>query len=170
MNDVEGGAFTYWPDGPDEAPQQHARHMANTAMVGDNHGMFHQVGPVGPFDRTARRVTARAELAPAGDDSGDWSVRDRGTTVYRAPLERYRVSVLWKADVYRDEAEQRRKTADALTIPDVLRIFDRDLERRGSRLRLDPERLGDPGLAAEVSAIYPEAVPVGKAPSIFDAA
>ena len=24
--------------------------MANTALIGDNHGMFHQVAPIGPFD------------------------------------------------------------------------------------------------------------------------
>jgi len=40
---------------------------ANTALVGDNHGMFHQVGPVGPFDRGTLRVTPRAELAPAAE-------------------------------------------------------------------------------------------------------
>ena len=104
MNDVEGGAFRYWPDGPDKPPLDHVGDMANTALVGDNHGMFHQVGPVGPFDEGTRLVTQRAELAPTADGSGEWAVTDRGEVVYQAPLERYRISVLWKADVYRDEA------------------------------------------------------------------
>ncbi|MGI9591447.1 MAG: hypothetical protein ACR2P8_08765, partial [Myxococcota bacterium] len=93
MHDVEGGEFRYWPDGPDKPPARHWGDMANTALVGDNHGMFHQVGPVGPFDRGTRLVSQRAELAPAGDGSGDWAVRERGEVAYRAPLERYRVSV-----------------------------------------------------------------------------
>jgi hypothetical protein len=80
------------------------------------------------------------------------------------------VSVLWKADVYRDEAEQRRQKAETLSIPDVARIFDRDLEERCADVRVDLDRLEDPGLIAEVNAVYPEATPVGKAPSIFDAA
>ena len=170
MNDVEGGAFRYWADGPDEPPREHVGAMANTALVGDNHGMFHQVGPVGPFDRGTRLVTLRAELAPAGDGSGEWVVTDRGEVRYRAPLERYRVSVLWKADVYRDEAERRRQMADTLSIPDVARSFDRDLEARGVDLRLDLDRLDDPGLIAAVQAVYPEASPVGRQPSFFEAA
>jgi len=170
MNDVEGGGLLYWPDGPDQPPREHVGAMANTALVGDNHGMFHQVGPVGPYDGGTRLVTPRAELAPAADGSGEWAVTDRGEVRFRAPLERYRVSVLWKADVYRDDAERRRRMADSLSIPDVMRRFDRDLEERRAGVRLDPDRLGDPGLIAAVNAVYPEPVPVGRRPSIFDAA
>lgn len=167
MNDVEGGALYYWPEGPDEPPRQHVGDMANTALVGDNHGMFHQVGPVGPFDRGTLLVTSSAQLAPLADGSGEWAVTDRGEIRYRAPLERYRVSVLWKADVYRDEAERRRQMADPLSLADVTRIFDRDLEEKRAGLRFDPERVGDPGFVAAMRAAYPEAIPVGRAPSIF---
>jgi hypothetical protein len=170
MNDVEGGGFWYWPKGPDAPPREHVGDMANTALVGDNHGMFHQVGPVGPFDEGTRLVTPRAELAPVDGGSGDWAVTDRGEVRYRAPLEQYRVSVLWKADVYRSEEERRRQTADTLSIPEVVRIFDHDLEEKGADVRFDLDHLEDPGLIAAVNAVYPEAVPVGKAPSIFDAA
>jgi hypothetical protein len=169
MNDVEAGGFRYWPDGPDKPPQEHVGEMANTALVGDNHGMFHQVGPVGPFDEGTRLVTPRAELAPAQDGRGEWVVMDRGEARYRAPLDQYRVSVLWKADVYRDEEERRRKTADTLSISDVIAIFNRDLEGKGADVRLDLERIEDPGLIAEMQAVYPEALPVGRAPSFFDA-
>ncbi len=95
---------------------------------------------------------------------------DRGEVRYRVPLEQYRVSVLWKADVYRNKADQRRQMAETLSIPDVARIFNRDLEQKGVDLRFDLDRIEDPGLIAAVNAVYPEAVPVGKTPSIFDAA
>jgi hypothetical protein len=170
MNDVEGGGLSYWPDGPDKPPRVHVGNMANTALVGDNHRMFHQVGPVGPFDQGTRLVTPRAELAPATDGSGEWAVTDHGQIRYQAPLEHYRVSVLWKADVYRSEEEQRRQMSDTLSIPDVARIFDRDLGEKGADVRFDLDRIEDPGLIAAVSAVYPEAVPVDRAPSIFDAA
>jgi hypothetical protein len=168
MNDVEGGGFFYWPDGPEKPPQVHVGEMANTALVGDNHGMFHQVGPVGPFDQGTPLVTPRAELAPASDGSREWTVTDRGEVRYRAPLESIRVSVLWKADVYRDEEEQRRQLANPLSIPDVARIFDRDLAEKRADVRLDLDRIEDPGLIAAVQAVYPEAIPVGRAQSIFD--
>ena len=62
MNDVEGGGLSYWPDGPDEPPHEHVGDMANTALVGDNHGMFHQVGPVGPFDQGPTRFPTSGSL------------------------------------------------------------------------------------------------------------
>jgi len=170
LNDVEGGAFRYWPEGPGKPPQEHLGAMANTALVGDNHGMFHQVGPVGPFGRGTRLVTPRAELAPLAPGSKEWAVSDRGKVCYQAPLAEIRVSVLWKDDVYRDEAQRRRQLAEPLSIPDVARIFDRDLEEKGADLCFDLDRLEDPGLIAAVNAIYPEAIPIGKAPSIFDPA
>lgn len=168
MNDVEGGELRYWPEGPDKPPQRHADAMANTALLGDNHGMFHQVGPVGPFDRGTVMVRPRAELAPADDASGDWVVRDRGEEAYRAPLERYRISVLWKADVYRSEAERARLCAEPLSLDDVARVFDRDLAARGAELRFDLARLEDLSFAGEVAALYPEARPIDALPSIFD--
>ena len=168
MNDVEDGGFHYWPDGPDKPRQEHVGNMANTALVGDNHGMFHQVGPVGPYDLEARLVSPRAELAPAGDGSGDWTLHDRGAVRHRAPIDRFRVSVLWKADVYRDEAERARQCAEELSIPDVVRIFNEELAKKGLALRLEAERIEDPALIGEVSACYPEARPKDALPSIFD--
>ncbi len=95
MNDVdEGGGIAYWPEGPEKQPLRHETRMANTALVGDNHHMFHQVLPVGPFDR--------------------------------------------------------------------------DLDARGEKLRFDLERFEDPALREALSLIYPDPVPVGAQPSIYD--
>ena len=72
LNDIEGGGgLSYWADGPAKPPHRHVGDMANTALLGDNHRMFHQVEPVGPFDGVDRLVTPRAEVAPAADGSGD---------------------------------------------------------------------------------------------------
>ncbi len=169
MNDVEGGGLRYWPDGPDKPPARHVGVMANTALVGDNHGMFHQVEPVGPFDDGTLLVTAGAELAPAGDGSGDWVVTDRGEVRYRAPLDSIRVSVLMKADVYPSEAERRRVADDLLSLEEVARIFDEDLAARGVDLRFDLEKLEDPGFAFAVAGVYPESAPVGAGRSVFEA-
>lgn len=169
MNDVDGGGLLYWPEGPDKPPHQHVDAMANTALVGDNHGMFHQVEPIGPFGREPLRVTPRAELAPASDGSGEWVVTDRGEARLRAPLDRFRVSVLWKADIYPSEEERRRVAGDTLSLEDVARIFNTDLTARGADLRLDLARIADPGLRDALGAYYPEAVPIGARPSTFDA-
>lgn len=168
MNDVEGGGFSYWPEGPGKPPQRHVGAMANTALVGDNHGMFHQVEPVGPFEEGTRLVSASAELGPVGDDTGDWVVRKRGEERFRAPFDEYRASVLWKADVYSSEAERREVQADVLSLEEVARIFDEDLVRRGADLRFGFERINDPALAGELAVYYPEPVPIGAGTSMFD--
>jgi len=161
MNDVDGGALLYWADGPDRPPHVHEGAMANTALLGDNHGMFHQVGPVGPFDGEPHLITAHAELAPVGDGSGEWAVSDQGALRYRAPFDAIRVSVLWKADVYRTEAERESRIRSALSLDDVADRFADDLSARGLDLRLDLTRLDDPDLRAAFALAYPEAVPVG---------
>jgi hypothetical protein len=114
-------------------------------------------------------VSSRAELSPASDGSGEWIVVDRGAEVYRAPLSRYRVSVLWKADVHRSAEERRRVADDQLSFEDVAVVFDRDLEARGEKLRFELERLDDPAFQQALEAVYPEAVPVGAGRSIYDA-
>jgi len=165
MHDVDGGALLYWADGPDRPPRVHDGPMANTALLGDNHGMFHQVGPVGPFDGQLHLVTAGAELAPVADGSGDWAVTDGATVRYRAPLDAIRVSVLWKADVYRTAAERAAGVRRALSLDDVADRFADDLAARGSDLRLDLGRLDDLTLRDAFAVAYPEAVPVGALPT-----
>ncbi len=167
MNDVEGGGIAYWPEGPEKPPRRHVGAMANTSIVGDNHGMFHQVEPVGPFDEGTYLVSPAAELAPT-NGSGDWAVTDRGVERYRAPLDQIRVSVLLKAHVFPTEEERRRVEQDTLSLADVARIFNEDLAERGADFRFDLGRLGDPAFAGALAAVYPEAVPVGAGVSVFD--
>ena len=168
MNDVEGGGLRYWPNGPGEAPERVCGDMANVALVGDNHGMFHQVEAVGSLGEASPRVSGLAELGPASDGGADWGVVDQGRVVYRAPLEAFRVSVLWKAHVYADAADQARREADLLSLEAVAEIFAEDLQARGSDLRLDLDRLEDMSQFAALAAVYPEPTPIGAGRSFFD--
>jgi hypothetical protein len=168
MNDVEGGALRYWPEGPDNPPKQHVNGIANTALVGDNHGMFHQVEPVGPFDQGTRYVGANAELQPANDGTQDWVVIDAGVECFRAPLAQFRASVLWKADIYATEEERKRVEHDTLSMAQVAQLFNDDLAKNNSQFRVDVNSLEDPAQLAELSSHYPEAIPMGACKSIFD--
>ncbi len=170
MNDVNGGGLYYWPHGPEQPPEQHVDAMANTALIGDNHGMFHQVGPIGPFGCGTPLVSPTAELAPLHDGTGDWAVVDHNELVLRAPLESFRISVLWKADVYPNAAERAARQADVLSLQDVADVVNDDLARRGLDIRLDLARLDDPAHRSELAVAYPEARPVGALRSVFDAA
>ncbi len=86
----------------------------------------------------------------------------------RAPLTDYRVSVLWKADVYQDAAERRELGKDTLSIEDVASIFNDHLEQRGKVLRVDLERLEDLEHLRALGALYPEPIPLSTGSSIYD--
>ncbi len=119
-------------------------------------------GPSGQY------VSPRAELAPAGDGSSDWVVSDHDEVSYRAPLNAYRVSVLWKADVYPSEQQRSEVEGDTLSLVDVARIFDADLAAKGVSLRFDLDQIDGSGLKNALAEVYPEAVPVGAGKSVFD--
>ena len=156
LNDVEGGALRYWPHGPDHPAIEYGGEMSNTALLGDNHGMFHQVCAVGKGSGTPL-VSPGAELAPAGDTSADWVITDLGEEVFRAPLAEIRVSVLWKADVYHNDAHRRRLRDRPLSLDDV-----------AERLDADASRFDDPEHQAEVVARFPEPRPADALPSVYD--
>ncbi len=170
MNDVDGGGLYYWPHGPGQPPEQHIGAMANTALIGDNHGMFHQVGPIGPFGGQTPLVSPSATLAPLHDGTGDWQVVDHDDVMLRAPLAAFRVSVLWKADVYASASEQAARQADPLSLEGVADTFNADLAHRDLDLRLDLARLDDPTHRDAFAAAYPEARPTGALRSVFEAA
>ena len=92
------------------------------------------------------------------------------TTRPGSRVDAYRISGLWKADVYRNEEERRVKTTSQLSLADVAQHFNRDLEEKGADVRFDLDRIEDPGLVEAINEVYPEAVPNGKAVSIYDAA
>lgn len=158
LNDVDGGALRYWPDGPDRPAVEHGGQMTNTALLGDNHGMFHQVGAVGRGSGTPL-VSPSAELAPVNTDepAGDWAITDLGEEVFREPLAEIRVSVLWKADVYRDADHRRRLHDSPLSLDDV-----------AERLGADASRFDDPDHQADVVARFPEPRPADALPSVYD--
>jgi len=172
MNDVEGGGFRYWPDGPEGEPKVHVGAMRNTAMVGDNHGMFHQVEPVGPFDAGTRTIAAPAELAPVvggGGPTGEWVVTERGGRErYRAPFSGFRASVLWKADVYASAQERKRLESDTLSLEQVEDVFNRDLASRETPFRFSVEKTDDTAHLAALGGHYPEAIPRGAGRSVFE--
>jgi hypothetical protein len=112
-------------------------------------------------------VTPGAELAPVGAGTDDWAVIDEGELVCQAPLEVFRVSVLWKADVYKTAAERAERVASRLSMQQVADTFNDDLAQRGSPVRFDLARVDDLSLKDEFASAYPEASPVGALRSVL---
>lgn len=169
--DGAGGGFTYWPDGPDEPPcTRPAR--TNTALVGDNDAMFHRVEAIGGADDDMLRgLTLDSQLTFAGD--GVWTVVDDGRVLERYPFERIRISVSWKAQVFRDTEAARvvDEHADDLDLTRVLATFAEDLAARDVRLDLPADPLHDPTVVATLSRAYhraPTVYPWGRVTSRSD--
>lgn len=153
----KGGALTYWPDGPDAMPRT-LLPRTNTALVGDNDVMFHRVEAVGgPDDDMVRGLTLDSELCFAGD--GAWEVRDARHVLARYPTSQVRVSLSWKAVVFRDAEEARLydEHADDLSLPAVLATLRDDLAARGVAAPQPADPLHDPEFVAALTRTYHQA-------------
>jgi hypothetical protein len=127
------GGFTFWPDGPDRPPLVHEGETYNTAIMGDNDRMYHRVRPVGARkDGMIGGMTLDSTLEHDGGDA--WAIRQDGETRATMRFDALRISVSWKAYVYRDAEQQRRheQGIGRIDLDDVVDRFASDLRARGA--------------------------------------
>ena len=132
--DGPGGDFVLWTHGPDRAPDRYRPPLTNRAVVSDNDRVFHAVGdfahPDGP---------ASGDLTPTSEvvasDTG-WVLRDGPRTIGEWPRHMIRLSVSWKAYVFRDDhaASVHDDHLDDLDEARVLDIFTTEMARRGTSI------------------------------------
>ena len=159
----EDGGFTYWPQGPDAPPKVHEGRIYNTAMVGDNDRMFHRVRPVGARARgMLTDLTLDSRLTRQPD--GGWRIEDGGRVCAELPYEELRISVSWKAMVFRDAEEERRidQQVDELGLGEVVDRFCADLGTRGITIERPSDPVRDPDFVRLLDTAY------GRAPSVFE--
>jgi len=151
----EDGGFEYWPDGPDGPSRVHEGDVFNTAVMGDNDRMFHRVRPVGKVeDGLLAGMTLASQLEHVGGEA--WRIVQDGETKASFPYERIRISVSWKAQVFRDEAERRMvdEQTDDISFDAVLSRFYEDLEERGASFERPDDPLRDPAFVDLLSQQY----------------
>ena len=149
----EGGGFTYWPQGPNQAPVSRPC-INNSAVVGDNDYMFHRVEAVGPDERTLPKgLTLESQLCWAQDA---WEVVEKGDVRARYDFEDVRVSVSWKAQVFADEEQQvlHQNHQDDLELEDVVEILLADLAAKGTSIERPADLLHDRGFVDALNATY----------------
>jgi hypothetical protein len=137
------GGFEYWPDGPDAPSRIHEGDIDNTAIVGDNDFMWHRVRPTGRLEDGMPSLTLESELVGEGDA---WTIRTGDETVAAFGRDGIRVSLSWKALVFDSDADRRRfdEHVDDVDLPEILRRFTADLERRDVEVRVPADPLRDP--------------------------
>src|SRR5262245_20280308 len=152
-----GGEFEYWPEGPGRPAQRETPPLWNVGQISDNEYMWHRVGAIGrPEDVPAPGVVQRESLLHHAGGAA-WEIRDGDEVKLRTDLEQLRISLLWKAFVFPDEAQLASfENHDAdLDLAQVTEIFCADLSRRGIRFERPRDPLRDPAWEKLIVASYP---------------
>ena len=149
------GGFDYWVDGPDAPPTVHEGRISNTAIVGDNDFMYHRVRPVGRReDGMPTGLSLDSRLEHVGGDA--WRIVDGDRALAEPTFSALRVSVSWKAYVFRSEEERDRVDAgaDRIDLDEVWSRFTTDLEARGVAFERPVEPLTDEAFIDVLSKTY----------------
>ena len=157
------GGFCYWPDGPDAPPRVHEGDLFNTGIMGDNDRMYHRVRPVGDRDRglpTGLSLDSRLDH----DGGKRWAIRTGDRTHAEIEFEELRISVSWKAYVYRDSAQQRRheEGIGTLGIDTIVDRFLDDITTRGTQAERPDDPCHDEAFVELLTKTYV------RSPTIFD--
>lgn len=149
----ESGGLRYWPEGPD-GPSVHHRDTWNTAVVGDNDFMPHEVQRVGP-----RGVEAPGDLTIHSElewDGEHWTIVDGGKVLHAYTDDQTRLSLSWKAKVYADEDERARADAgtDGVTIDEALDRLEADLAASSDSEPLAGRSVEDSALRQQLTRRY----------------
>lgn len=151
---IDGG-FTYWPDGPDRAPQRFAAPFHNTAIVSDNSQMYHRREANGPRElRDYPDLDLHTQLHWGGD--GQWVMTNDGAEFARFSDADRRVLFHWTGLVFADRAEvtEYLEHTNDLTLDKAFEIFLADLQGRGIRFTEPSDPLTDREFFALLNATY----------------
>jgi hypothetical protein len=123
------GDLVTFPDGLDVPPVR-VPPTPNTAIVLDADELVHGVARVGGGGHAAPPVEIGMELAWEGEQ---WILRRGDAEIARYEPGQVRVSMQWKAWVFKDEAEREFKQsgAVALTVEGAMKVLTEDLARQG---------------------------------------
>jgi hypothetical protein len=153
----QGGEFEYWPDGPERPSVSERPPLWNYGVMSDNEVMWHRVAAIGSPDRAAQlagRLSVRAKMHLSAEG---WSIVDDGRTIMSLEPDELRISLLWKAYVFKDEAHLRsfENKAYDLDVSQVVDIFMDDLGKRGVHAPRPADPLTDEEWTALLQRTYP---------------
>ena len=155
--DGEGGEFEYWPDGQNGPLVRERPPFGNAAVVTDSDRMYHRVAAIGRADQylSEGNISASSELRR--EEKGAWRIVDGGTVGALYEPGQVRVSLLWKAIVFANEAAAVafEEHSDDITLERATDIFCSDLGNRGIGFTEPSDPVRDPQWARTLIAAYP---------------
>jgi len=157
--DGPGGAFHYWPDGPEGPSAVVEPPYGNVAVLSDNERTYHGVAPVGDEgDALIEGLTRDSSLHRV---EGGWQMRNGDEVVHTATDADVRITVSWKAEVYDDADELARceEHADDLSLDRVVDTFLADLRERGVDVRVPDDPHHDEAWVEAIGGTYSRRAP-----------
>lgn len=132
----EGGHFDYWPDGLDGPMHCERSPFGNVAVLADNDTMYHRIGGVGPAGAALPRLSPSSQIERRED--GQWAILEDGAVRATYPTAAIRLSIVWKAEILKAEAD-----LEPLTLDRIVVTFAADLHARGVRAATPSQPLTD---------------------------
>lgn len=152
-----GGGFTYWPDGPLEAPKRLPAPMWNKGVVVQNEMMYHRGEPSGPIElQNPEGLVFESVFGADQASSEDWQILTEGKVIQQLPAEEVRFLVHWSAEVYEDLNEMTKVMdhTDDLSHEKVFGIFMDDMKARGVNFEVPTDPLHDEVFIRKLTATY----------------
>jgi hypothetical protein len=149
-----GGNFDYWPEGLDGPMVSEQAPFGNVAVIADNDRMYHRIGPVGDPHATPPRISASAQIQPAG--GSNWAIVENGEVRAIYPDHAIRLSVVWKAEI-----RDRELKGGNLDLDRIVAIFTADLSCRSLDFGMPADPLADAAWLLLLERTYPDPIRLG---------
>ncbi|GAB3272676.1 hypothetical protein [Parahaliea aestuarii] len=149
--------FTYWPNGPLEAPQRLMPPIYNRGVVVQNEMMFHRGEANGPVDQQRPKGLGFDTLF-SGDpnDPNQWLLKNGDEVIARHTTDELRFLVHWSAEVFADfdELKKNMDGTDDLTQEKAIEMMIDDVRSQGIEIETPTDPLHDGAFIAQLNAAY----------------
>ena len=152
----DNGTFTYWPDGPNDAPKVLEHPLWNKGVVVENERMFHRGDPVGRPDERDIPGLKHRSLIDYDADADVWHITTDGNVIRSYRPEQMRLLVHWSAEVYSDLDEVRTVMdhTDDLTLDEVVGRLLADMREKGTAVAEPTDPLHDDDFVRALISTY----------------
>lgn len=103
----QGGAFEYWPEGPERPSRLESPPLWNEGLLADNDRMLHRIREIGPSEAHLPSDGLCESAQLHAGERGGWEIRDGDARLWRYSADQMRISLLWKAQALADAEEAR---------------------------------------------------------------
>ncbi len=149
--------FTYWPEGPLEAPQRLQPPIYNRGVVVQNEMMFHRGEANGPVEQQRPRgLNFDTLFSGDPDDRNHWLLKSGDDIIARHHTDELRFLVHWSAEVFEDLAELKKNMdgTDDLTQDKAIEMMIDDVRARGIDIAMPSDPLHDTAFITQLNAAY----------------